>query len=114
MEITNLWDARFLFEVVKNAFLLTVAIYVWWTTRNRATGAAIGEVHGRIDEVDRHVQRLEQTLANRPGYGEIDKLRAEMAEMNRGMAQVSAQLQSTTALLNRLHEYMLQEKGNGR
>jgi len=34
--------------------------------------------------------------------------------MNRGMAQVSAQLQSTTALLNRLHEYMLQEKGNGR
>ncbi|ACL72728.1 conserved hypothetical protein [Thioalkalivibrio sulfidiphilus HL-EbGr7] len=112
MELIDWTGARFFFEVLKNAFLLGVGVYVWWTNRNRATSAAIREVHLRLDEVDRHVSRLEQTLDNRPGYGEIDKLRAEMAEMNRGMAQVSAQLQSTTSLLNRLHEYMLQERGN--
>lgn len=112
MELIDWAGARFFFEVLKNAFLLGVGVYVWWTNRNRATSTAIREVHLRLDEVDRHVSRLEQTLDNRPGYGEIDKLRAEMAEMNRGMAQVSAQLQSTTSLLNRLHEYMLQERGN--
>lgn len=114
MELINWAAAKVLFDVGQALFMGGVAAYVYWSNKHRATGTAIAEVHVRIDEVDRHVSRLEQALANRPGYGEIDKLRAEMAEMNRGMAQVSAQLQSTTALLNRLHEYMLQEKGNGR
>lgn len=106
------WNAaRLLFDLLSALFMGGVAIYVWWTNRTRATGAALRKVHGRLDEVDKHVSRLEQTLENRPGYSEIDALRGELAEMNRGMAQISAQMQSTTALLNRLHEYLLTEKG---
>lgn len=112
MEITNLWDARFLFELTKNTFLLAVGIYVWWTTRNRATSTAIRDVHIRLDEVDRHVSRIEQTLENRPGYSEIEKLRGEMAGMNRSVGELAMQVHASNALLNRLHEYLLTEKGN--
>tara|TARA_R110002012_G_scaffold295444_4_gene491965 strand:+ start:2467 stop:2808 length:342 start_codon:yes stop_codon:yes gene_type:complete len=112
MEITNLWDARFLFELLKNGFLLAGGVYVWWTTRNRATSTAIRDVHVRLDEVDKHVSRLEQTLENRPGFSEIDKLRGEMAGMNRSVGELAMQVQASNALLNRLHEYLLTEKGN--
>ena len=79
---------------------------------NSATSTAIREVHIRLDEVDKHVSRLEQTLENRPGFSEIDKLRGEMAGMNRSVGELATQVQASNALLNRLHEYLLTEKGN--
>lgn len=109
------WNAaKVLFDVAQALFMAGVAAYVWWTNKHRATSTAIAEVNSRIDAVDKHVARMEQTLESRPGYGEIEVLRTELAEMNRGMAQISAQMQGTSALLNRLHEYLLTEKGNGR
>lgn len=112
MELINWAAAKLLFDVTQALFMAGVAVYVYWTNKHRATGTAITQVNDRLDEVDKHVSRLEQTLENRPGYSEIDALRSELAEMNRGMAQISAQMQSTTALLGRLHEYLLTEKGN--
>ncbi|MGM0913745.1 MAG: DUF2730 family protein [Pseudomonadota bacterium] len=109
------WNAaRFFWDLLSALFMGGVAIYVWWINRTRATGAALREVHGRIDQVDKHIARIEQTLDSRPGYAEIDVLRSEMATISRGMAEISAQMQSTTALLGRLHEYLLTEKGNAR
>lgn len=105
------WDAaKVLFDVSQALFMAAVAAYVYWTNKHRATGTAIKQVNERLDDVDKHISRLEQTLDNRPGYSEIEALRGDLAEMNRGMAQVNAQMQSTTALLNRLHEYLLTEK----
>jgi len=114
MEQIDWTAARFLFDVLTTIFMIGVAIYVWWTNRTRATSTALLEVHNRLDDVDRHVSRIDQTLENRPGYSEIEVLRTELSEMNRGMAQINAQMQSTTALLNRLHEYLLAQKGNNR
>ncbi|MCL7931626.1 DUF2730 family protein [Halomonas llamarensis] len=111
MEVINWAAAKLFFDIVQALFMAGVAVYVYWTNKHRATGSAIEQVNTRLDEVDKHVSRLEQTLDNRPGYSEIEALRGELAEMNRGMAQVNAQMQSTTALLNRLHEYLLTEKG---
>lgn len=112
MEITNLWDARFLFNVVQALFMLGVSIYVWLATRHRATGSAIKQVNKRIDETDKHVSRIEQTLENRPGYSEIEKLRGDLGRMNRSVGELATQVHSSNALLNRLHEYLLTEKGN--
>ncbi len=112
MEITNLWDARFLFNVVQALFMIGVSIWVWIATRHRATGTAIKQVNERVDETNKHVSRLEQTLENRPGYSEIEKLRAEMAGMNRSVGELAMQVHASNALLNRLHEYLLTEKGN--
>tara|TARA_B100000700_G_scaffold243998_1_gene272049 strand:- start:2439 stop:2789 length:351 start_codon:yes stop_codon:yes gene_type:complete len=113
-ESINWAAAKVLFDVVQALFIVGVAVYTWWANKHRATSTALSDVHERLDEVDRHVARIDQTLDSRPGYSEIDTLRSELAEMNRGMAQISAQMQSTTALLNRLHEYLLTEKGNAR
>jgi len=112
MDGINWSAAKVLFDVFQAACMVAVSAYVWWSNRHRATSSAIRQVNTRLDEVDRHVSRLEQTLDSRPGYGEIDKLRAEMATMNRGVAELAAQMQASNSLLNRLHEYLLTEKGN--
>ncbi|GEK71582.1 MULTISPECIES: DUF2730 family protein [Halomonas] len=111
MEGINWTAAKVLFDVAQALFMAGVAFYVWWTNKHRATGKAIAEVNGRIDDLDKHVSRIEQTLDNRPGYSEIEQLRTEMATMNRGVAELAAQMQSSNSLLNRLHEYLLTERG---
>ena len=110
MEAVDWSAARFLWSVAQTVITALIAVYVWWTGRTRATTQAIAQVDDRVTEVDQHVKALEQKLANRPGHGDLDKLRAEMAQTNRSLTEVSAQLQGATALLNRLHDYLLQER----
>ena len=102
--------ARLILDVSQTLITVLVAIYVWWTGRSRATTKAIQAVDRRVDDVDRHLKRLEQTLENRPAYRDLDQLRSEVVKTNRVLAGITAQLQGTTALLNRLHEYLLHEK----
>ncbi len=110
MEAVNIDGARFFWDVAQTLIMAVIGIYVWWTGRTRATTKAIQQVDDRVTDMDQHVKRLEQTLENRPGYGDLDNLRAEMAQTNRTLEGVTAQLQGTTALLHRLHDYLLQER----
>lgn len=110
MEAVDFNGARFFWDVAQTVIMAVIGIYVWWTGRTRATTQAIKQVDDRVTDVDQHVKRLEQTLDNRPGYGDLDNLRAEMAQTNRTLEGVTAQLQGTTALLHRLHDYLLQER----
>ncbi|ATG73667.1 hypothetical protein AN401_07190 [Zobellella denitrificans] len=105
------WTAiRFAFDVFQALFMTGVAIYVWWTRRTSATAAEINGLKQRITEVDSRAARIEQALEHRPGHGDIDELRGELAQTNRALAELGAQLQGTTALLHRLHEYLLTER----
>lgn len=110
MEAVNIDGVRLFWDVAQTVIMGVIGIYVWWTGRTRATTKAIQAVDDRVDEVDQHVRRLEQTLDNRPHYGDLDQLRAEIAQTNRTLEGVTAQLQGTTALLHRLHDYLLQER----
>ncbi len=114
METIDWNAARFYFDVLSAIFMVGVAIYVWWTTRTRANSNALDDVHDRLDEMDRHVTTLRQALDSRPSYTEINALRAELSEINSGMSRISAQMQSTSVLLDRLHDYLLADKGNAR
>lgn len=110
MEAVDIDSAAFFWDVTQTVIMAVIGIYVWWTGRTRATTKAIQQVDDRVTDMDQHVKRLEQTLENRPGYGDLDNLRAEMAQTNRTLEGVTAQLQGTTALLHRLHDYLLQER----
>ncbi len=112
MDIVNVDSARLAWDVAQTVIMAVIGIYVWWTGRTRATTRAIGDVDDRVTKLDHDVRQLSQTVDSRPGHGDVDALRAEITTTNRSLAEVSAQLQGTTALLNRLHEYLLQERGN--
>ncbi|AQU83236.1 MULTISPECIES: DUF2730 family protein [unclassified Halomonas] len=112
MDVINWAAAKLLFDILQALLMCVMAVYIYWLNKHRATGTAISKLNERVDDVDKHLSRLEQTLDNRPGYSEIDQLRSEMATMNRGVAELSASMNASNALLNRLHEYLLTEKGN--
>lgn len=112
MESIN-WDAaKVISDLGQWLIMAAFAIYAWWARRNSDNGKTIKGINERIDTLDKHVAGLDQTIKHRPRHDDLDKLRDEMTNTNRELAEVSSQLKSTTALLNRLHDYLLQEKGN--
>ncbi|TGG92518.1 DUF2730 family protein [Natronospirillum operosum] len=111
MDTVDANTARLIWDVTQTIIMAIIAIYVWWTTRTRATTSAIQKVDERVTEVQSHVDRVESAVSNRPGHDDLEKLRNEVSSTNRHLAQVSAELQATTQLLGRLHEYLLSEKG---
>jgi len=106
----DLGTARFGWDVLQTMIMGAIGIYVWWTGRTAATKSAIDGVDERVDQVVSRLDRVEHTLEHQPGHGDLDALRSEMAHTNRKLAEVSAQLVGTVSLLNRLHEYLLQER----
>lgn len=100
------WDAaKVLFDVFQAAVLAAMAIYVWWTSRSRASAAAIRAVDKRVDQ-------LEAQLKRRPGFNDLDKLRDELHLITSRMGEIATQMQATNSLLDRLHDYMLNGRGN--
>lgn len=97
-------------DVLQTAIMGVVGVYVWWKSRTAATQAAIEHVDERVNKVGQRLDRVEQTLETRPDHEDVDALRAEQAVTNRKLAEVSAQLAATVSLLNRLHDYLLQER----
>jgi hypothetical protein len=101
---------QFGWDVLQTAIMGVVGVYVWWKSRTAATQAAIEHVDERVDKVGQRLDRVEQTLETRPDHSDVDALRSEIAHTNRKLAEVSAQLVGTVSLLNRLHDYLLQER----
>lgn len=110
MESVDWSAARLGWDVVQAIIMAAIGVYVWWTGRSRATTEAIDRVDERVSQTQTRLDRVEHTLENLPGHGDLDALRVEMAHTNRKLAEVSAQLVGTTNLLNRLHDYLLQER----
>lgn len=103
--------ARFGWDVLQTIITAVIAVYVWWTARSAATKQAIDQVDDRVDRVVSRLDRVEHTLEHQPDYGDLDALRADLAQTNRNLAEVSAQLQGANNLLNRLHDYLLHDRG---
>lgn len=110
MEVVDWNKIRFFWDLAQAACLVILTVYVWYSNRYKARGEVIDEMNKRIEGLDKHVGRLEHTMENQPGYTEIEHLRGEIQQTNRSLEKVSAELHSTTALLNRLHEYLLTER----
>lgn len=102
--------ARFGWDVLQTMIMSAIGIFVWWKSRTAATKQAIDRVDSRVDRTVSRLSRVEQTLENRPNYGDLDALRSDLAKTNRNLAEVSAQLQGASSLLTRLHDYLLQER----
>ncbi|MBZ9574403.1 DUF2730 family protein [Modicisalibacter sp. MOD 31.J] len=115
MESLINWNAmKVLFDVLQALFMVLVSVYVWWTNRTRANGRTIQGINKRIDTVEREVGSIKQTVDNMPHHGDMDQLRSEIGQLNRGLAEVVAEMKGSNQLLHRLHDYLLTERGNGR
>ncbi len=106
----DLSAARFGWDILQTIITAIIAIYVWWTARTAATKQSIDGVDERVDQVVSRLDRVEHTLEHRPDYGDLEALRQDLAKTNQNLAQVGAQLQNANHLLNRLHDYLLQER----
>ncbi len=92
--------ARLGWEVVKAAILAAVAVYAWWRTRDRVTQDTLEEFRDRI-------VISEKEIAKRTEFTHLEDLKREVSQTNTQLAQVSAKLEAQTALLGRVHEWLL-------
>ena len=100
MPSIDLGVVRFAWDVLQTLVVVCVAFYTWWQGRERASRKALSDLEVRVNEIDRK-------LDGRPAFSHFDDLRDELAQNNRQLAEVSARLEATTKLLDRLHGFLL-------
>lgn len=106
------WSAaRLLWDIAQALALAALSVYAWWGRRNRASESTIRDINRRLDGVDTKIAQVEQTINSRPDHGDLERLRQEMSQTNRLLAEISASQKATTSLVNRLHDYLLNERG---
>lgn len=114
MDAVDVGSARLAWDVLQTVFMAIIGVYLWWVNRTRATTNAITQVDGRVTELAGQVDKLEQTVASRPKHGDVNELRNEIAQTNRQLSKVSAELHATTELLGTVHRFLLNDKGPNR
>ncbi|WIX34947.1 DUF2730 family protein [Salinicola sp. JS01] len=107
------WDAaKVLWDVIQGLSVLAFTAGLWWLNRTRASETAIRRMDARIDDVERHMTSLEHQVESLPSRGDIEKMRAEQAKTNQLLAQIQATQQAQGQLVDRMHTYMMNERGN--
>lgn len=110
-ESVNWGAARVAWELISALAVVVFTAALWWIRRWSASSAAIRDVNSRIDGVERHIERVEQTVENMPAHSDIERLRVEQAKTNELLAEIRAGQRSTTTQVNRLYDYMLHGRG---
>jgi aminoglycoside phosphotransferase (APT) family kinase protein len=98
---------KLIWDITQALILVAIGFYTWWQTRERVTREAIAEIDRRLHQIDRAID-------GRPEFTHFDGLRDQLAENNQRLSEVSARLEATTALLNRLHDYLLHDRSDKR
>jgi phosphoglycerate-specific signal transduction histidine kinase len=122
MDLTD-WGAwRLGWDVVQGMAIAGVALYTWWQNRQRVSTKLINAVRaacmsrvdvteGRVDRIESRLHQIDRSIDARPEFEHFDDLRRELSDSNQKLGELSARLDATTRLLDRLHEYLLTERG---
>lgn len=107
------WSAaRVVWELVSALTVIVFTVALWWIRRWSASSAAIRDVNTRIDSVERHIERVEQTVESMPGHSDIERLRVEQAKTNEMLARIEATQRAQNELTGRIHTYLFNERGS--
>tara|TARA_R110002072_G_scaffold51245_2_gene137399 strand:- start:51 stop:398 length:348 start_codon:yes stop_codon:yes gene_type:complete len=113
MQITNLWDARFLFDVIQAIFTGAVAVYVYLINKHRASQTAIKTTNKRIDGVEKKVVSLEHQLERLPNHEDLAKLQEQMTQTNLLLAKIHAGQEAMARQVNRMDDYLMNNQPRG-
>ncbi|UXZ55813.1 DUF2730 domain-containing protein [Halomonas sp. 7T] len=113
MELINWSAAKLLFDVLQALFMGVMAVYVYWLNKHRASQTAIKGTHDRIDGVEKKVVNLEHKMERLPNHEDLNKLQEQMARTNVLLAEINASQKATSAQVNRMNDYLMNQPRGG-
>lgn len=113
MEIINWSAAKVMFDVLQAVFMGVMAVYVYWLNKHRASQNAIKGTHERIDGVEKKVVNLEHQMERLPNHEDLNKLQEQMAKTNVLLAEINASQKATSAQVNRMNDYLMNQPRGG-
>lgn len=113
MEIINWSAAKVIFDVLQALFMGVMAVYVYWLNKHRASQTAIKGTHERIDGVEKKVVNLEHKMERLPNHEDLAKLQEQMSKTNVLLAKISAGQEATSAQVNRMSDYLMNQPRGG-
>lgn len=113
MEIINWPAAKVIFDVLQALFMGVLAVYVYWLNKHRASQTAIKSTHDRIDGVEKKVVSLEHKMERLPNHEDLNKLQEQMARTNVLLAEINANQKATSAQVNRMNDYLMNQPRGG-
>lgn len=117
------WDAaKFGLDALQVGALAGIGVYTWWTSRTRATRAAIDrvdaaarerhtELAARVDAVERRQSLIEQRQEHTPTHDDIGKIYDRLNAINESVRSMSGEFKAVQATTQMIHEYLLNEGG---
>jgi hypothetical protein len=90
---------KFWVDVVLIIINLGVAVYVWWTNRNKATNERFDELANRIGDIEKKIDR---PCANHPNF------EARLDSIDKGVAKIDGRLEGINRMVDLLTQNELQ------
>lgn len=113
MDAINWAAAKLLFDILQALFMGAMAIYIYWLNKHRASQTAIKGTHDRIDVVEKKVVNLEHKMDRLPSHEDLNKLQEQMARTNVLLAEINASQKATSAQVNRMNDYLMNQPRGG-
>ena len=104
---------KFWFDVAQLAGTIGVAVYVWWTSRSRATQESIAAVEASVTGLSGRVDRVEQELEHLPGRSEWQALDTRIDTLNRQIGELTTAQYANNKLLLLINEHLINARKAG-
>ncbi len=100
--------AKFWFDVVQTAFMAFVSVYVWWTTRTRATKAAIDRVDDRVTGHETRLLLIEQHAKHIPGHEDLGAIHNRVDQVGQGVRTLEGEMKQINHTLHLIQQHLLE------
>ena len=99
--------ARFWWDVMQTVGMM--ALFVWTVLENKRkrNTAGLGELQNDMSELDRRMQRLEDTQAQLPTHHDLTDVKNQMSGLKE-------KIEAQNGLLQTIHQFLLNDTRNSR
>ena len=104
------WDKwRFALDVVVIVVVALNTVYTWWTSRTRATQAAIDRVDGHLGEQVRRIDRLEVRVDDAPDHDDLAALHEKLNDVGGSLRALNGEMGGIRRAVDLIHRHLMRD-----
>jgi len=107
MDGINWTAARFFFDLVQVGAILAIGIYSWWKANHQTNSTEMNKIKERVERNDRRIERVEQDLTNQPSHAHVSKLRNEMSQLGKEIAEMTGTMKGMNSQLTLVTQHLM-------
>lgn len=100
----NSEDIKLALDIAWKAGVVLIAIYTWWSNRDKATKSA-------IDRIERRLQRVEDDMRHQPTRADMNQLAERIGTLHADLQAMAGSFQGVQRAVDLMHQHLLDRSG---